>query len=174
MLEDVGFDTINGLFYPRTDRKGMYIWKFNVPEEELEGKYFDSNNAEIYLPEGYIQHNYLTGEPDKKAIGRKLLRKTTRRASLPAFRRGVKDIEYPEGTVVTEDLFNNLTTANEDYDKVLGIDTYPADIPEEEVEKTVRKALKHKQMDEAIRKAFEKQKNILNGIDGNLEDDDDD
>lgn len=174
MLEDVDIGTLYKLHHPRTYKDGLFIRERDIPEDEREGKYFDKYGYQIYLPEGYVMDSSPRGEYSKKAIGRKLLKKVIRKAFPSASKRGVEDIEYPVGTVVTEDMLNNLSDNNKDYINVYSLETYPADIPEGEFEKTVRKALKQKQMDDAIRQAFEKQKNILKGIDGNLEDDDDD
>lgn len=171
MLEDVDYSTLYRLTKPKQDKDGKYIKKLDIPEEEREGKYFNSFDEETYLPESYIQRYYQLKED---AIGRKLLKKTIRKALASAARKGVKNIEYPAGTVVTEDVIKNLTNPNKDYLTVYNVATYPDGISDEEVEKTIRKALKHSQMDDAIRKAFEQQKNILKGIDGNFEDDDDD
>ncbi len=174
MLEDIDNGTLYKLRNSRTDKDGLLINERDVPEDEREGKFFDKYGYQVYLPEDYILDSSVRGEYSKEALGRKLLRKAIRKAFSFASKRGVKDIEYPAGTVVTEDVLNNLSDNNDDYVHFYNLQTYPADIPEEEFEKTVRKALKNKQMDDAIRDAFKKQKNILKGIDGNLEEDDDD
>lgn len=176
MLEDVAFNIIDSLSHsPRRDKDGEIVWDYDIPEEEREGKYFDKYGAEVYLPEDFIKrYNLHWGDTGKNAIGRKLLKKTLREPKFSAGMRGVKSIEYPAGTLITEDVYNDFMTDKDDYQRMGMLETYPADIPDEEVEKKVRKALKYKQMDDAIHKAFEQQKNILKGIDGNIGDDDDD
>lgn len=160
---------------PRVNTQGFAIDAegnlIKYPKTAEEEEYF--NEHHLYFPASrllFLDKLFASENDEKKAKGRKLLNGVS---FYNAFT-GEDGKSFPAGTPYEGEFEQALkevgATPTED------IFLYADGDTPEAIEKDIRKAIKMVDMDRAVRKAFKdvkkKNKNILDGISGNLDDDD--
>jgi len=162
---------------PRMNREGFAIDSegntIKTPANDEEWENF--MEKQLYFPASRLIHldKLLSPEEEeKKARGRKLLNGV----SFSNFFTGEEGKSFPAGTPYDGDFEQALKEVGASPSEEIFL--YADGDTPEAIEKDIRKAIKNVDMDRAVRKAFKdvkkKKKDILDGISGNLYDDNDD